>query len=148
VLIAVLIVIASIISSFYVTNSVGDEGKFSKPFVAKITKLDDFLIPTISATLTGLSLTGASFLFNLERGSNQDRNIAHVELARKSFINAFFMFLMCTIGIFLFDFLEILYEQYIVIETILDILITYAFFAAGTVYLVKAARGLHFTYGR
>lgn len=143
-----MIVIGSLISSVYVTNSVGDENASSQPFVAKITKLDDFLIPTISATLSALSLTGASFLVSLERGGSQDQNTARIGLARKSFINAFFMFLMCTIGIFLFDFLEILYVQYIVIATIMDILITYAFFAVGTVYLVKAARGLHFTYGR
>jgi len=137
-----------LIGAVYAQDSVENDNIFSKPFGAKILKLDDTLTPSISATLTGLSLTGASFLLHLARGDSRDEAAIHVELARKSFINAFFMFLVCTVAIFVFDFLEILYEKYVVIETLLDILITYAFFAAGIIYLVKAARKLYFTYGR
>ena len=143
----VLVLGVSSIGSVYAQNSVGNDD-LSKFRETKVLELDNILIPSITATLTGLSLTGASFLLNLVRNANQDQDAIHVGLARKSFIKAFFMFLVCTIVLFAFDFLEILYEQYVVVETIFDILITYALFAAGTIYLVKAAKELYFTYGR
>ncbi len=113
----------------------------------KARALDNILTPTITATLTGLSLTGGTFLVNLTRGNN-DVSTAHIHVARKSFIKAFFMFLVCTIVLFAFDFFEIIDEKNIVIYTFIDVAVSYALFAFGALFLVKAAKHLFETYGK
>ncbi|HSB57511.1 MAG TPA: hypothetical protein VLD38_06870 [Nitrosopumilaceae archaeon] len=113
----------------------------------KIPKFDDMLGPTITSTLTGLSLAGASFLLNLGKNANAIDS-DHVHRARKFFIKAFFMFLICTILLFTFDFLEIIDERDIVLLTIWDVIITYSLFGIGAFYLAKAARELYVAYGK
>lgn len=93
------------------------------------------MIPSVTATLTGLSLTGASFLVTLTRNIGEDSDAVHVRLARKFFIKAFFMFLICTIVLFVFDFLEILDERHAISYTILDVIISYVLFGIGAVYM-------------
>jgi hypothetical protein len=114
----------------------------------KILQFDDSLTPTISVTLTALSLTGASFLVAITRGNEEDTSLSHIRRARISFIKAFFMFLLCTVFLFIFDFIEILSEKNIVLSTILDVIITYVLFGLGLVYLVNAAKQLYRTYGK
>ena len=109
--------------------------------------LDNILNPTISATLTGLSLTGGTFLVNLARNNNETIT-TRIQLARKSFIKAFFMFLICTLSLFVFDFIEILDPPEIIKYTLIDVIVTYAFFGLGSAYLVNAAKQLYSTYGR
>lgn len=113
----------------------------------KVLEFDNMLAQSITATLAGLSLTGAAFLLNLVRSTN-DSDADHVHRARKFFIKAFFMFLICTILLFVFDFLEIIDERDIVLTTLLDVIITYALFGIGAIYLGKAARELYVTYGK
>jgi hypothetical protein len=115
--------------------------------IEKANDLDNILNPTISATLTGLSLTGGTFLVNLTRNTTEDV-AAKIHLARKSFIKAFFMFLICTISLFVFDFIQILSGKYIIFYTLLDVIITYLLFGIGALYLVNAARHLYRTYGK
>lgn len=115
--------------------------------IEKANDLDNILNPTISATLTGLSLTGGTFLVNLTRNTTEDV-AARIHLARKSFIKAFFMFLICTISLFVFDFIQILSEKYIIFYTLLDVIITYLLFGIGALYLVNAARHLYKIYGK
>lgn len=114
----------------------------------KVLDLDNTLTATITATLTGLSLTGASFLVNVERGINDDKIVSHIRVTRKSFIKAFFMFLICTVLLFVFDFIEVLDQRYIILSTFLDVVTTYTFFGLGIVYLAIAARKLYATYGK
>ena len=109
--------------------------------------LDNILNPSISAVLTGLSLTGGTFLVNLAR-NNDETVIAHINRARKYFIKAFFMFLICTLLLFIFDFIEILDQPEIVKYTLIDVIVTYAFFGLGAAYLVNAAKEMYSTYGR
>lgn len=115
--------------------------------IEKANALDNILNPTISATLTGLSLTGGTFLVNLTRNTTEDI-AARIHLARKFFIKAFFMFLICTISLFVFDFIQILSEKYIILYTLLDVIITYLLFGIGALYLVNAARQLYKIYGK
>ncbi|QLH10700.1 hypothetical protein DSQ20_03820 [Nitrosarchaeum sp. AC2] len=115
--------------------------------IEKSLSLDNILNPQIAATLTGLSLTGGTFLVNLTR-SNNDDNTYHINVARKSFIKAFFMFLICTIVLFLFDFLEIIDEKNAVMYTFIDVAVSYALFGFGALFLVSAAKHLYGIYGK
>lgn len=137
------------VSSIYSVSAQSDfeimlDTKISKD---KILALDNILNPSISAVLTGLSLTGGTFLVNLTRNNNETVSI-NIHLARKSFIKAFFMFLICTLFLFVFDFIEILDQPEIIKYTILDIIVTYSFFVLGAAYLINAAKQLYSTYGR
>ena len=137
------------VSSIY---SVSAQGDFENTLSTKISKdkiiaLDNILNPGISATLTGLSLTGGTFLVNLAR-NNDEAVISHINRARKYFIKAFFMFLICTLVLFVFDFIEIYDEPEIVTYTLLDVIVSYAFFGLGAAYLVNAAKELYSTYGK
>jgi hypothetical protein len=113
----------------------------------KARDLDNILTPTISATLTGLSLTGGTFLVNLTRNNNETIT-NHISIARKSFIKAFFMFLICTIVLFAFDFFEIVDGKNVVLYTLIDVVTSYTLFGIGASYLVNAARHLYSTYGK
>jgi fumarate reductase subunit D len=117
-----------------------------KDLMDKVLDLDNELNPTVTATLTGLSLTGASFLMSLARTTN-DSESNQIHAIKKHFIKAFFMFLLCTIILFIFDFIEIL-ETHIVLYVILDVIITFTFFGLGVIYLARAAKQLYSTYGK
>jgi hypothetical protein len=136
----------SSIYSIYAQNDIGNTTNNKDPS-NKIPEFDDMLGPNISATLTGLSLAGASFLLNLGKDTNES-DAAHVHRARKFFLKAFFMFLFCTILLFIFDFLQIIDDKEIIMITILDVIITYSLFGVGSIYLAKAAVELYVTYGR
>ena len=101
--------------------------------------IDDLLTTSVTATLTGLSIAGATFLgrsFSAEEGEIKNHTIQ----AQKNFIKAFFMFLICTISVFIFDFLEIIIIKSSLYVIIPDIIITYGFFGIGIIYLIKSAR--------
>jgi len=73
------------LSSTYSANAQTDVKNtiIKKDPIDKILDLDDELNPTVTATLTGLSLTGASFLMSLARvtsdsESNQIHNIKKI----------------------------------------------------------------------
>ena len=143
-------VLILVISSIYSVSAQSDnENALDKnDRMRKVPDLDNMLTPTITATLTGLSLTGGTFLVNMARNTDKDSVGIHIHLARKFFIKAFFMFLICTVLLFIFDFIEILDENNILIYTILDVIITYALFGIGAVYLVNAAKQLYTIYGK
>ena len=141
-------VIVLAVSSIYSVSAQSDVGNTAVKNPIKILALDDIMTPTIPATLTGLSLTGASFLVTLSRNIGDDSDAAHISRARKFFIKAFFMFLICTIVLFVFDFLEILDEKYTTSYTIIDVVISHVLFGIGAVYLVKAAHQLYAIYGK
>jgi hypothetical protein len=137
------------VSSIY---SVYAQSDFENMLSTKINKdkflaLDHILNPNISAVLTGLSLTGGTFLVNLTRNNNEIV-ATRIHLARKSFIKAFFMFLICTLFLFVFDFIEILDPIEIIKYILLDVIVTYSFFAFGSAYLINAAIQLYSIYGR
>lgn len=119
------------------------ENSFDDEFL----KLDDSLTPTTTATLTGLSLTGASLLVAMTRNTD-DKLIENIRMARKSFIKAFYMFLLCTVALLLFDFIQVLDNRDIVLTIILDVVISYVLFGIGIFYLINAARRLYRTYGK
>lgn len=135
-------------SSIYSVSAQTDIENMMDKDTVKILALDDVMVPSITATLTGLSLTGASFLVNLTRSTGESSDADHVRMARKFFIKAFFMFLICTIILFVFDFLEILSEHHAQLYVILDVIISHILFGIGVVYLVKAAIQLYVTYGK
>ena len=137
------------VSSIYSVSAQSDfeimlRTKISKD---KILALDNVLNPIISSTLTGLSLTGGTFLVNLTRNNNETVT-NRIHLARKSFIKAFFMFLICTLILFVFDFFEIADEKNLVLYTLVDVVMSYALFALGALFLVNAAKQLYSTYGK
>ena len=134
---------SSIIDFVYAQNDVTTQDDSIKT----IDELDNLLNTIVTATLTGLSLAGATFLVR----SSQDDEAEiqkHTRLAQKNFIKAFFMFLICTISIFVFDFLEIIIRKSSVYVLVPDIIITYGFFGVGIMYLIKSAREIHIMYGR
>lgn len=143
------IVLILAVSSIYSVSAQNDIGNTidKKDLIDKVLDLDNELTPTITATLTGLSLTGASFLMSLARSTTNSDTI-QIHLTKKYFIKAFFMFLLCTIVLFIFDFLEILNEKNVILYVILDVIITFTFFGIGIVYLVRAAKQLYTTYGK
>ena len=145
-LIASILVVSSI-GSIHAQSSV-DGSESTMSLESKIIKLDDLLVPSITATLTGLSLTGASFLAQSTKNIPQDKDAAFLSLARKSFIKAFSMFILCTIILLGFDFLAILSANYLVTQAILDVLVSYSLFGIGIVYLVNAAKALYVVYGK
>jgi hypothetical protein len=136
------------VSSIYSVSAQSDfENGVKNISNEKARALDNILNPTISATLTGLSLTGGTFLVNLTRNNNETVT-NRIHLARKSFIKAFFMFLICTLILFVFDFFEIADEKNLVLYTLVDVVMSYALFALGALFLVNAAKQLYSTYGR
>jgi len=142
-------ILVLVVSSVYSVSAQSDvvNTMDNKDDNEKYRALDNILNPTISATLTGLSLTGGTFLVNLTRNTSETVT-NHIHIARKSFIKAFFMFLICTILLFVFDFIEILDEKNILTYIILDVIITYILFGIGVWYLVNAAKQLYGVYGR
>jgi len=102
----VLVLAASSIYSVFAQNDIKDT-IIQKDFMDKVLDLDNELNPTVTATLTGLSLTGASFLMSLARTTN-DSESNKIHIIKKHFIKAFFMFLVCTLVLFIFDFIEIM----------------------------------------
>ena len=105
----------------------------------KIDALDGLLSSTIAATLTGLTLTGASFL---ARVSEKDHEVNFIDIARRYLVKGFLFFLACLIAILIFDIAELLFESNYDIR-ILDAIITYTLFGIGIIYLVKGAKGIY-----
>lgn len=143
-----MVLVLSFSSIYSVFAQSDDKNTAEDKDIEKFLALDNTMTPTITTTLTGLSLTGASFLVNLSRSIGEDSDAVHVRLARKFFIKAFFMFLICTIVLFVFDFLEILDQDHVVVYVILDVIMAYMIFGFGAIYLIKAASQLYATYGR
>jgi hypothetical protein len=141
----VLVLAVSPIYSVYAQSD--NENIIKEEQAMGLSQLDDALTPQISATLTGLSLTGGTFLVSLTR-NNSETFSEHIQIARKSFIKAFLMFLICTISIFTFDFFEIVDVKNITQYIFLDVASSYALFGIGAFYLVIAAKHLYTTYGK
>jgi len=143
------VVLILAVPSIYSVSAQSDTGNImdKKDPMSKVLALDDIMTPTITATLTSLSLVGASFLVTLLRDTHEN-DVDHIRRAKKLFIKAFFAFLICTIILFVFDFLEILNDKNVVVYSIIDIIISYALFGIGSMYLVEAAKQLHVTYGK
>jgi uncharacterized membrane protein len=112
-----------------------------------IEELDGLLSTTVTATLTGLSLAGATFLVRTFKDEENETKL-HTQKAQKNFIKAFLMFLVCTIFIFIFDFLEILGKEPNIYVLFLDLIITYGFFGVGIMYLIKSAKEMYIMFGR
>lgn len=113
---------------------------------AKIHDFDHLLNIGITAPLTALSLTGATFLTRIGKNENDDSTYTKLmEHAKKNLIKAFVIFLACTIIIFLFDFIELLLPNSSVIIEVIDLGITYSLLFAGFGYLSIAARKMYLT---
>jgi len=134
---------SSLIDFAFAQNDMTSQYEYNKT----IDELDDLLSTQVTATLTGLSLAGAAFLVRTINGED-DEIKRHTRQAQKKFIAAFLMFLISTIFIFIFDFLEALIEDLTIYGLLLDIIITYVFFGVGIVYLVKSAREMYIMYGK
>ena len=115
--------------------------------IRTIEKLDGLLSTTVTATLTGLSLAGATFLVRTFNDEEIETKL-HTERAQKNFIQAFSMFLICTVAIFVFDFIEILGKEPNIYVLFLDLIITYGFFGVGIMYLIKSAKEMYIMFGR
>jgi len=112
-----------------------------------IDDLDDLLTTSVTATLTGLSIAGATFL-GRSFSDKEEETKRHTIQAQKNFIKAFSMFLICTISIFVFDFFEIVRGNPSIYVLISDLIITYGFFGVGVMYLIKSAKDLYIMYER
>lgn len=134
-----------IIFSSLLFNNASAQNDDSQSELKTIGELDDLLSTQVTATLTGLSLAGATFLVRTFKDEENELKI-HTHQAQKNFIKSFVMFLMSTIAIFIFDFLEILIKQPQLYALVLDLIITYGFFSVGIVYLIKSAREIHLMY--
>lgn len=115
-------------------------------FVKRVDLLDNLLSAQVPANLAGLSLAGAAFLVRLF--NDQEEIKKYTIRARRDFIKAFGMFLVCTIAIFSFDSIEIIGNEPNIYVLLLDIITTYAFFGVGLMYLIKSAKELYLMYGK
>ncbi len=112
----------------------------------KINQFDHLLNIGISAPLTALSLTGATFLTRSPKDNNEDsRHIQLIDGAKRNLIKAFVIFLACTITIFVFDFIELLLTTSPIIVEIVDLLISYSLLFSGFAYLAVAAKKMYRT---
>jgi len=112
----------------------------------RLNAFDHLLNIGITAPLTALSLTGATFLTRTGKNGNEDSTYTHlIEHAKKNLIKAFVVFLACTIVIFIFDFIELLLPINIIIVEILDLVITYTLLFVGFTYLTVAAQKMYLT---
>lgn len=110
----------------------------------KIHSFDNLLNVVITTSLTGLSLTGATFLMRVIKNEEGDIRAIQISKAKKSLIRAFILFLACTVFIFVFDFIEILYSSTLSV-LILDLIISYSLFFTGLAYLTFAAKEIYVT---
>ena len=136
--------------SFYIafaqesnTNTAMEQTKLEK----KVIELDHLLNTTIPASLTGLSLTGATFLMRVIKIEEEDIVKKQIFSAKKNLVKAFVLFLSCTVSIFVFDFIEVIYYVPLLV-LILDLVVSYILFFVGLVYLVFAAKEIYVTQAR
>jgi hypothetical protein len=123
-------------------NSGSDKTQLSE----KLIQFDHLLNIGISAPLTALSLTGATFLTRVSKSDSEDS--VHTKLmddAKKNLIKAFVLFLACTIFIFTFDFIELLFTNSIVVLAMIDLGISYSLLFVGFAYLANAAKKMYLT---
>ena len=112
----------------------------------KINAFDHLLNIGISAPLTALSLTGATFLTRSSKTDRDDPTYTQlIQGAKKNLIKAFVLFLACTIAIFTFDFIELLLNASIIVVEIIDLAISYSLLFAGFAYLANAAKKMYLT---
>ncbi len=83
----VLVLAASSVHSVSAQNDVKNT-IIQKDLLDKVLDLDNELNPTVTATLTGLSLTGASFLMSLAR-TTSDSESNQIHIIKKHFIKDF-----------------------------------------------------------
>ncbi|MDR3781792.1 MAG: hypothetical protein P4K92_00570 [Candidatus Nitrosotalea sp.] len=115
-----------------------------KKLEVKLNEFDNLLSISIATPLTALSLTGAAFL---NRGDKNDDPV-YTQLilsAKKHLIKAFVFFLACTLSIFIFSFIRLMFNESHIILEITNILITYSLFFLGFVYLGIAAKEMFIT---
>jgi len=112
-------------------------------YTTKLDEIDDLLYIGIPIGLIGVSLTGAAFLLAMSKHAEENERKTHIELAKRNFIRAFIVLLICVIVIFVFDFIEIVNEQLYIQMKILDIISSYCLFGIGLAYLVKSARQIY-----
>ena len=133
--------------SFYIAfaqESNTNTGMEQTKFEGKINELDNLLGTAIPASLTGLSLTGATFLMRVVKSEEDDIIKKEIFNAKKNLVKAFVLFLACTASIFVFDFIEVIYQVPFLV-LILDLGITYILFFSGLVFLAVAARDIYRT---
>lgn len=111
----------------------------------RINEFDHLLNISIAAPLTALSLTGATFLTRFPSDDSNNRYSQLMDKAKKNLIKAFVVFLACTIAIFVFDFIELLDINSLIMIEIIDLVITYALLFAGFGFLAVAARIMYIT---
>jgi amino acid transporter len=112
----------------------------------KLSAFDHLLNIGISAPLTALSLTGATFLTRINKSDSEDPTYTQLmHSAKKHLIIAFVVFLACTISIFVFDFLELLLPNSLLVVAIIDLVISYSLLFTGFGYLSLAAQKMYLT---
>ena len=112
----------------------------------KLNQFDHLLNIGISAPLTALSLTGATFLTRSAKSDNENPTyIRLMDEAKKNLIKAFVIFLGCTIVIFVFDFIELLLTTSPIIVEVIDLVISYSLLFSGFAYLTNAAKKMYLT---
>jgi hypothetical protein len=122
-------------------NNTGIE---DKKFVEKLHEFDNLLSISVATPLTALSLTGAAFLNRSD--NSEDRVYNELILnAKKHLIKAFVFFLVCTLSIFVFSFIRLMFNASHIILEIMNILITYALFGLGFANLGIAAKEMYIT---
>ena len=136
--------IASVFSFYSAFAQGSDTNMQQTELEAKINKLDNLLNISITGSLTGLSLTGSTFLMRLIKNEEDDRHEKQILNAKKSLVKAFVLFLACTVAIFVFDFIEIVYNASLLMLT-LDLAISYGLFFSGLAFLTFAAKEIYIT---
>ena len=144
------IILVLLISSglwFYSASAQDANSNLDKSGLAeRLAAFDHLLNIGITAPLTALSLTGATFLTRVGKNENEDTTYTRpLEHAKKNLIKAFVIFLACTIAVFVFDFIELLLPVPIIMVEFLDLAITYTLLFVGFAYLAVAAKEMYST---
>jgi hypothetical protein len=133
-------------NSVFAQDNNTNSGPEKSKFVERVNAFDNLLDMTVSAPLTALSLTGATFLTRITKNNDDDPTYTRLmEHTKKNMIRAFVIFLACTIAIFIFDFIELLLPAPLLMVEVFDLAITYSLLFIGFAYLVVAAHKMYLT---
>ncbi len=112
----------------------------------KISEFNNLLNIGITAPMTALSLTGATFLSRSAKNESDDLVYSQlIRDAKKNLIKAFILFLACTIAIFVFDFIQLFLIVPHILFGFISLMIQYPLLFVGFGYLAVAAKKMYIT---
>jgi hypothetical protein len=137
------IIAVLIIVTVYLIYNIGTEKiNISSSLLEKLNKADNLLQVNITVPLAGMTIAAATFLGRKIIDAPDIQK--HLISAKRDFINAFYILIVCTIMIFFFDFIETFLSEAALV-LISDIVVTFGTFIFGLIFLVRGVSALKST---